>query len=206
MGYSRILADRHGDGNALTSNELRGVEFFRTSRVSSACGADGAIRTDEVGDWRDVLAELPGRIHEWMPRLAEEGVVGADAIFACLGPALEIFSRYNRVEKASGEAVPLREYLEKVWAAVSTEALSMIFEDADAAGLGTRRAADGHVAMDALDGGNGNRRGEKRMVTTKLRTTEDENRRASGNQGRVTSWSTTRPGRSPRVSAHTWKN
>lgn len=72
---------------------------------------DGSLRTDEIGDWRDVLAELPKRIHEWMPRLAEEGVVGADAIFACLGPALEIFSRYSRVEKASGEVVTLKEYL-----------------------------------------------------------------------------------------------
>ncbi len=95
---------------------------------------DGSLRED-IGDWRDVLAELPKRIHEWMPRLAAEGVVGADAIFACLGPALEIFSRYSRVERASGEAVTLREYLEHVWAAVSNEALSMIFEDADAAGL-----------------------------------------------------------------------
>ena len=96
---------------------------------------DGSIRTDEVGDWRDVLAELPRRIHDWMPRLAEEGVVGADAIFACLGPALEVFSRYSRVEKASGEAVPLKEYLEQVWAAVSKEALSMIFKDPDTASL-----------------------------------------------------------------------
>ncbi|NLF73180.1 MAG: DUF1156 domain-containing protein [Candidatus Anammoximicrobium sp.] len=96
---------------------------------------DGSVRADEVGDWREVLAELPRRIHEWMPRLAEEGVVGADAIFACLGPALEIYSRYSRVEKASGEVITLREYLEQVWAAVSTEALSMIFREADAAGL-----------------------------------------------------------------------
>ena len=94
----------------------------------------GELR-EEIGEWRDVLSELPQRIHDWMPRLATEGVVGADAIFACLGPALEIFSRYSRVEKASGEAVPLREYLEQVWATVSTEALSMIFKDADAAGL-----------------------------------------------------------------------
>src|SRR5437867_8874740 len=70
-----------------------------------------------------------------MPRLAEEGIVGADAIFACLGPALEIFSRYSRVEKASGDAVTLREYLEKVWAAVAKEALTMIFEGADATGF-----------------------------------------------------------------------
>ena len=97
--------------------------------------SDGSVRSDVIGDWRDVLAELPRRIHDWMPRLAEEGVVGADAIFACLGPALEIFSRYSRVEKSNGDAVPLREYLEHVWAAVSNEALSMIFKDADAAGL-----------------------------------------------------------------------
>ncbi|NMC18860.1 MAG: DUF1156 domain-containing protein, partial [Thermogutta sp.] len=71
---------------------------------------DGSLRTAEVGDWREVLAELPRRVHEWMPRLAQEGIVGADAIFACLGPALEIFSRYARVEKASGEQVSLREY------------------------------------------------------------------------------------------------
>jgi len=96
---------------------------------------DGAVRTYEIGDWRDVLQELPRRIHEWMPRLAEEGVVGADAIFACLGPALEIFSRYSRVEKASGEQVTLKEYLEQVWAAVAKEALTMIFEGADATGF-----------------------------------------------------------------------
>jgi adenine-specific DNA methylase len=95
---------------------------------------DGTCRV-EIGDWRDILSELPIRIHEWMPRLAKEGVVGADAIFACLGPALEIFSRYSRVEKASGEQVTLREYLEHVWAAVSREALGMIFEGADATGF-----------------------------------------------------------------------
>lgn len=89
---------------------------------------DGSLRDDDIGDWRDVLQELPKRIHEWMPRLAKEGVVGADAIFACLGPALEIFSRYSIVEKANGEKVELKEYLEHVWAAVSKEALNMIFE------------------------------------------------------------------------------
>ncbi len=96
---------------------------------------DGSVRRDEIGDWRDVLQELPRRIHEWMPRLAEEGVVGADAIFACLGPALEVFSRYSQVEKASGEVVALKEYLEHVWAAVAKEALTMIFAGADTTGF-----------------------------------------------------------------------
>jgi adenine-specific DNA methylase len=99
--------------------------------------AEGSL-SEDTGDWRDVLRELPVRIHEWIPRLAKEGVVGADAIFACLGPALEVFSRYSRVEKASGEQVLLREYLEYVWAAVAKEALTLIFAgetDADVTGF-----------------------------------------------------------------------
>jgi len=97
--------------------------------------SDGSVRANDIGDWREVLEELPRRIHEWMPRLAEEGVVGADAIFACLGPALEVFSRYSRVEKVSGEVVKLKEYLELVWAAVAREALATVLRDIDAGSL-----------------------------------------------------------------------
>lgn len=99
-----------------------------------AC-SDGIVVSNRIGDWRSVLEELPRRIHDWMPRLAQEGVVGADAIFACLGPALEIFSRYSRVEKANGDEVKLREYLEQVWAAVAREALSTVLKDADSNAL-----------------------------------------------------------------------
>ena len=122
------------------SNRLRAMNSAAlASSIHLVCrpreNPGGSIRTDDIGDWRDVLSELPQRIHAWLPRLAQEGIVGADAIFSCLGPALEIYSRYSRVEKASGEAVSLREYLEEVWAAVSREALSMIFEGAEATGL-----------------------------------------------------------------------
>jgi len=96
---------------------------------------DGTLIDNYIGDWRDIVSELPKRIHEWMPRLAREGVVGADAIFACLGPALEIFSKYSHVEKANGEKVDLKEYLEQVWAAVAKEALNMIFEGARTEGF-----------------------------------------------------------------------
>ncbi len=49
----------------------------------------------KVGDWADVLRELPSRVGDWMERLQGEGVRGADLVFACIGPALEIFSRYR---------------------------------------------------------------------------------------------------------------
>ena len=56
----------------------------------------------------------PRRVGNWMERLQGEGVRGADLVFACIGPALEIFSRYTKVETADGRDVTLAEYLEKV--------------------------------------------------------------------------------------------
>ena len=85
-----------------------------------------------VGDWADVLRELPGRVAEWMQRLQGEGIRGADLVFACVGPALEIYSRYSRVETAEGRQVALPEYLEKVWEVVGREALEQVLGTAEA--------------------------------------------------------------------------
>jgi ribA/ribD-fused uncharacterized protein len=64
------------------------------SSIHLACrpreSASGQI-VNRVGDWRDVLGELPVRIKAWLPRLSAEGVVGADAIFACLGQPWRYF-------------------------------------------------------------------------------------------------------------------
>ena len=85
-----------------------------------------------IGDWAEVLRELPRRVGEWMERLQDEGVRGADLVFACIGPALEIFSRYSRVETADGSEVTLPEYLEKVWEVVGRTALENVLGAAEA--------------------------------------------------------------------------
>jgi putative DNA methylase len=79
-----------------------------------------------VGDWVDVLRELRIRVSDWMNRLQGEGIRGADLVFACIGPALEIFSRYSRVETVEGRKIDLPDYLEKVWEVVGRTALSQI--------------------------------------------------------------------------------
>ena len=85
-----------------------------------------------VGDWFDVLQELPNRVSDWMERLQGEGIRGADLVFACIGPALEIFSRYRAVETAEGHEVVLPEYLEKVWEVVGRAALEQVLGTAEA--------------------------------------------------------------------------
>lgn len=91
----------------------------------------------QIGDWADVLRELPHRVSAWMDRLQSEDIRGADLVFACVGPALEIFSRYRAVETAEGEKVDLPEYLKKVWEVVGHAALKQVLasDEADAGGL-----------------------------------------------------------------------
>ena len=84
-----------------------------------------------IGDWADVLGELPRRVADWMERLQGEGIRGADLVFACIGPALEIFSRYRGVETADGHTVGLPEYLEKVWEVVGRAALQQVLGAAE---------------------------------------------------------------------------
>jgi putative DNA methylase len=95
-----------------------------------------------VGDWGQVLRELPTRVRDWMDRLQREGVRGADLVFACIGPALEIFSRYTKVVDAEEREIPLggnpeareahqRGYLAYVWEVVGRMALEQVLGTAE---------------------------------------------------------------------------
>jgi adenine-specific DNA methylase len=79
-----------------------------------------------VGGWEDILRELPNRIVQWMERLSGEGIRGAELVFSCIGPALELFSKYEHVETAEGRRVELAEFLEKVWEVVGRTALQQV--------------------------------------------------------------------------------
>ena len=96
-----------------------------------------------VGDWADVLRALPDQVGNWMERLQGEGVRGADLVFACVGPALEIFSRYSRVETAEGTEIGLPIYLERVWEVVGRTALENV--------LGTEEAQARNGQAGALE-------------------------------------------------------
>jgi putative DNA methylase len=110
-----------------------------------------------TGDWAEVFRELPNRIGDWMERLSSEGVRGADLVFACIGPAMEVYSRYSRVEDAEGREIPLggnpeavephdRGFLAYVWEIVGRTALSQVLGTAEAR---ARNGAAGALEEDA---------------------------------------------------------
>jgi len=96
-----------------------------------------------IGDWGDVLRELPKRVGDWMERLQSEGIRGADLVFACIGPALEIYSRYSKVVDAEEREIPLggdpeatephrKGFLAYVWEVVGHTALEQVLGTAEA--------------------------------------------------------------------------
>jgi len=97
-----------------------------------------------------------------MDRLQEEGIRGADLVFACIGPALQIYSQYAKVVDAQDREIPLggdpeakephkRGYLAYVWEAVGRAALEQVLGRAEAnARDGTSGALEEDSRMTAL--------------------------------------------------------
>jgi hypothetical protein len=99
-----------------------------------------------IGDWTEVKAAMETRIREWLPTLVKHGVRGADAIFSCLGPALESYSKFEKVLTAADREVPLggdpdaiepeqRGFLAYVFETLSKEALRQVLGDAETEGF-----------------------------------------------------------------------
>jgi len=111
-----------------------------------------------VGDWGDIVRDLPKRIGDWMERLGDEGIRGADLVFACIGPALELFSKHARVETPDGEDVGLaandrargeparRGFLSYVWEFAGRTALNQVLGSAESR---ARNGAAGALEEDA---------------------------------------------------------
>lgn len=84
-----------------------------------------------VGSWKAVQNELDARIKERLgyflsPRV---GIKGADALLSAIGPALEIYGRYQKVEKVTGEVVSISEFLDKVREVVAHYALTTVLSE-----------------------------------------------------------------------------
>ncbi len=163
-GWEALLSGMIQGGWVLTGSWPVTTEMANRLRARESAALSASIhlicrpRTeDRVGDWGQVLRELPPRVGHWMERLQSEGVRGADLIFACIGPALEIYSRYSKVVDAEEREIPLggdpeasephkRGFLAYVWEVVGRTALEQVLGTAEAR---ARNSAAGALEEDA---------------------------------------------------------
>ncbi len=164
-GWEALLSGMIRGGWTITGSWPIATEMATRMRARESAALATSVhllcrpRSDEapIGDWGDVHRELPRRVAEWMERLQSEHIRGADLVFACIGPALEIYSRYSKVVDAEDREIPLggdpeaaephkRGYLAYVWEAVGRAALEQVLGAAEA---GARNGAAGALEEDA---------------------------------------------------------
>ena len=78
------------------------------------------------GFFDDVRHELHDRIEERLNFFWEQGIRGADFFISAIGPAVEVFGRYSRVRKLTGEDVSVAELLDLVQEMVADYALRQV--------------------------------------------------------------------------------
>ena len=81
---------------------------------------------DQDGFFDDVRHELRERIEERLDFFWEQGIRGADFFISAIGPAVEVFGRYSRVRKLTGEDVSVAELLDLVQEMVADYALRQV--------------------------------------------------------------------------------
>lgn len=68
------------------------------------------------------------RVKERLDFFLSQGIKGADAFLSAIGPALEVFGRYEQVERITGEVVTVGEFLDTVREVVARHALAKVLE------------------------------------------------------------------------------
>jgi adenine-specific DNA methylase len=89
----------------------------------------------DVTYFNEIKEKIENRIKEKLAQFWEQGISGADFFVSAIGPAVEVFGRYSRVEKLSGEEVSVQELLEYVRKIVSEFALERVLKRADLGGV-----------------------------------------------------------------------
>lgn len=166
-GWEALLTGMIAGGWTITGSWPLATEMSSRLRARDSAALDTSVhlvcrpRDDDAagtGDWGEIVRELPKRIGDWMERLSSEGIRGADLVFACIGPALELFSKYARVETPDGEEVGLaandkahgeparRGFLSYVWEFAGRTALNQVLGSAESR---ARNGAAGALEEDA---------------------------------------------------------
>ncbi|MDP9401786.1 MAG: DUF1156 domain-containing protein [Actinomycetota bacterium] len=118
QAWERVLRALRASGLVVsTSWPMRSERETRsTAQVSAVLGSSVVLvcrpqRPEEQGFFDDVVRELEDRIAERLDAFEEMGLVGADYFVSAIGPAFEVFARYSRVVKLSGEGVDVADLM-----------------------------------------------------------------------------------------------
>ncbi|MHA1873780.1 MAG: DUF1156 domain-containing protein [Candidatus Heimdallarchaeaceae archaeon] len=85
--------------------------------------------TNEEGYFNDIKEELEKKVKQKLEEFWKQGIRGADFFISAIGPAVEVFGKYKKVRKLSGEEVSVAEFLDLVRQIVTDYSLRKILHE-----------------------------------------------------------------------------
>jgi adenine-specific DNA methylase len=91
--------------------------------------------TNETAFYNEIKPAIEKRIHKKLDQFWAEGISGSDFFISAIGPGVEVFGQYAKVERLSGEELTVKELLEFIRRVVSEYALSKILKSPQLGGI-----------------------------------------------------------------------
>ncbi len=82
-----------------------------------------------TGYWSEVRLETRELVERRLQQFWDAGIGGADMFISAIGAGMEVFTRYARVEKVSGDPVSMGEFLQEVRQVVAEFALRRVLHE-----------------------------------------------------------------------------
>jgi putative DNA methylase len=82
-----------------------------------------------TGYWSEVRCETRELVERRLQQFWDAGIRGADMFISAIGAGMEVFTRYARVEKVSGDPVSMGEFLQEVRQVVAEFALRRVLHE-----------------------------------------------------------------------------
>lgn len=118
-----------------TEMKTRTVALETASLASSIYMICRKRTKEETAYFNDIKLQIDQRIKEKLTQFWNEGIGGSDFFISAIGPAVEVFGKYLKVLRLSGEEVSVKELLEYVRKVVSEFALERILKRAELGGV-----------------------------------------------------------------------
>lgn len=121
-----MRSEREGRSNAVIQHAVLGSSVVLVCRKAETHGE---------GFYDDVVRELEARIAERLDRFERMGLVGADYFVSAVGPAFEVFAKYSRVVRLSGDEVDVSQLMTLARQVVARRAMGKLLGDESVSAL-----------------------------------------------------------------------
>jgi adenine-specific DNA methylase len=136
-----LMALRNAGLTVTTSWPMRSERKGRaTSGVKAVLGSSIVLvcrKAESQGEafFDDVVRELDSRLTLRLDQFASMGLVGADYFASAVGPAFEVFARYSRVTRLSGDEVSIPDLMALARQVVARTAMARLLGDVSISSL-----------------------------------------------------------------------